>query len=50
MVYDDMCNYQEALKNYHKCLTIFEKLKNQGSLAATLNNIGTSYMHLGNYI
>lgn len=51
MVHDDMCDYTSALKEYLKCVEIFEQMKskNDALLAATYNNIGTTYMHLSNY-
>lgn len=42
-------NYKDALANYEKSLTLYQKLKNQKELGEVINEIGLVHNHLGSY-
>ena len=42
-------NYEHSLSNFHKALSLFQKLGNVDKQSFTLNNIGLIHFMLGNY-
>lgn len=48
LVYENLGNYPEALKNYFSSLKIYEAIGNQKSIAFSYNNIGNVYIDQGN--